>query len=142
MISQGFKDFSNGYISIHTIFKCCYIIFSWGRGHQLSMYTTGGGIGGSFKMRTAVYRGRGLSCLMCRYALTLFLLMFLAAFLSERVNFLQQNQFLSLWNKLFLGCLIGMHIKERKRQRRGGGTDEQTLFDKPPLIWCGETYST
>ena len=41
--------FSNGYISIYTIFKCCYIIFSWGRGHHLSMYTTGGGRGGHSK---------------------------------------------------------------------------------------------
>ena len=31
--------------------------------------------------------------------------------------------------------LVGLHIKEVKRQRRGrGGTDKQPLFDKQPLI--------
>ena len=37
------------------------------------------------------------------------------------------------------GCLMGLNIKERTSQ--GKGTDEQQLFDKPPLIQCGETYS-
>ena len=38
------------------------------------------------------------------------------------------------------GCLVGLHIKEGKNQRWGGGTDEQP--GKPPLIRCEETYST
>ena len=34
-------------------------------------------------------------------------------------------------------------ISRRERGRRGeGSTDEQPLSDKPPLIRCGETYST
>ena len=42
------------------------------------------------------------------------------------------------------GCLVGLHIKEGKKQRCGwgGDTDEQFFSDKPPLIQCGETYST
>ena len=40
------------------------------------------------------------------------------------------------------GCLVGLHIKDGKRQRWGGGvTDEQPLSDKLPLILYGETYS-
>ena len=40
------------------------------------------------------------------------------------------------------GCLVGLHIKEGKRQMQGGGgTDDQPLSDKPPLIQCGETWS-
>ena len=27
-----------------------------------------------------------------------------------------------------------------KREREGGGTDEEPVSDKPPLIRCGETY--
>ena len=39
------------------------------------------------------------------------------------------------------GCLVGLQIKERKRQRWRGGTDEQPLSDKPPLIQFRETCS-
>ena len=38
------------------------------------------------------------------------------------------------------GCLVGLHIKDRKKQRCGGSTDEEP--GKPPLIRCGKTYST
>ena len=41
------------------------------------------------------------------------------------------------------GCLVGQ--PRRGRGRGGvaaGGTDEQHLFDKPPLIPCGESYCT
>ena len=30
------------------------------------------------------------------------------------------------------GCLVGLHIKEGRKQRRGGDTDEEA--GKPPLI--------
>ena len=38
-------------------------------------------------------------------------------------------------------CVLGLHIKEGKSQRRAGGTDEQPLSDKLPLIRCGVTNS-
>ena len=41
---------------MNTIFECLYMFFGSERGHQLSTYATGGGWGGSFKMRTAAYR--------------------------------------------------------------------------------------
>ena len=31
-------------------------------------------------------------------------------------------------------------MKEGKGKRGKGGTDEEVLSDKPPLIRCGETY--
>ena len=40
------------------------------------------------------------------------------------------------------GCLVELHINERKGQRRGKGvTEEQHLSDKPPLTQYGETFS-
>ena len=38
------------------------------------------------------------------------------------------------------GCLVGQPRRGRGRGGEGGGTDEQHLPDKPPLIRCGETY--
>ena len=32
------------------------------------------------------------------------------------------------------GCLVGLHIKEKKSQRHGGNTDEQRLPDKSSFI--------
>ena len=47
------------------------------------------------------------------------------------------------WSYLLLNMavMVGLHFKEGKRQRQGGGTYEQPLSDKPPLIQCGETSS-
>ena len=53
------------------------------------------------------------------------------AFLYEKI--LKQSTF-------EYGCLMGLHIKEGQKQRRGGDTDEQP--GNPPLIRYGETYST
>ena len=39
-------------------------------------------------------------------------------------------------------CLVGQPRRGRGRGEEGGGTDEQHLSDKPPLIQCGETYCT
>ena len=68
--------FSNAYISVNTIFECSYLSFGWEIGHPLSMYVTRGMEGS--KMCTGAYRGRGVSRLMCTYALTLSLFMFLS----------------------------------------------------------------
>ena len=46
--------FSNVYISVNTIFECCYLLFGWEIGHPLSTCAC----------------GRGVSRLMCTYALT------------------------------------------------------------------------
>ena len=46
-----------------------------------------GDAGGSYKIRTFAYSGKGVSRLICTYALTLSLVMFLAAFLSYSVLF-------------------------------------------------------
>ena len=40
------------------------------------------------------------------------------------------------------GCLVGQPRRRTGRGGEGGGTDEQPLSDKPPLIRCGETYCT
>ena len=83
---------------------------------------------------------------------------------SETVIFLQWDQLLLVANQTFLpkiwseNCislaihpgityfwiwlLLSLHNKERKRQRRRGGTDEQPLSNNLTLIRCGETYST
>ena len=115
--------FSNIYISVNTTFECPYMFFGWKRGHQLSTYATVGGMDGHLeyvKLRT----GGGGSRLMCAYALTLSLFMFLTAFLSYIVFFylwkfnltfihkrcVRQNSFFLFiyptrsisWNKLFL----------------------------------------
>ena len=46
---------------------------------------------------------------------------------------------------LFWIWLFGGEEQPRRGRGRGGeggGTDEQHLSDKPPLIECGETYCT
>ena len=53
------KNILNDYISVNTVFEWYYMFFDWKRDHQLSTYVTGGWIGGSSKMPSAVYRGRG-----------------------------------------------------------------------------------
>ena len=68
--------FSNVYISVNTIFECSYLSFGWEIGHPLSMYVTRGMKWS--KMCTGAYRGRGVSRLMCTYALALSLFMFLS----------------------------------------------------------------
>ena len=47
------------------------------------------------------------------------------------------------WNYLFLNMAVwwGYISRRKKRRDRDGGTDEQPLSDKPPLIRCGENYS-
>ena len=40
------------------------------------------------------------------------------------------------------GCLMGQLWRGSGRGRKGRGTDEQPLPDKPPLIRCEETYCT
>ena len=39
--------------------------------------------------------------------------------------------------------LFGAAAYQEEEEAETGkeGTDEQLLLDKPPLIWCGETYS-
>ena len=39
-------------------------------------------------------------------------------------------------------CLVGQRKRGRDRDGKGGGSNEQHLSDKPPLIQCGETYCT
>ena len=38
------------------------------------------------------------------------------------------------------GCLVGQPRRGRGRGGKRGGTDEEHLSDKLPLIRCGETY--
>ena len=39
------------------------------------------------------------------------------------------------------GCLVGKSCQGGEgRDEEGGGTGEQHLSDKPPLIRCGQTY--
>ena len=40
------------------------------------------------------------------------------------------------------GSLVEQPSRGRIRGREGGGTDEQYLSDKPPLIRCGGAYCT
>ena len=40
------------------------------------------------------------------------------------------------------GCLVKQSRKGRGRGGKGGGTDEQHLYDKPPLTQSGQTYCT
>ena len=112
--------FSNVYISVNTIFECLYMLF-WLRKGSSVKYICNWQLSRdeqSSKMRRAVYSGRGVSHLMCTYALTLSLFMFLVAFCLivscfisrnskrmyswETVIILQQDQFLLWWNKFFL----------------------------------------
>ena len=61
---KEFFFFSNVYISVNTIFECCYLFFSWEIGHLLSTCATGGMEGGHPKhvqVRTGV-QGYHASC--------------------------------------------------------------------------------
>ena len=71
--------FSDVYISVNMVFECLYIFFGWERGSKLSTYATGRWMGLIWNACRCV-QGEGLTRLMCTYALTLLLLMFLAAF--------------------------------------------------------------
>ena len=112
--------FSNVYISVNTIFEGLYMLF-WLRKGSSIKYIRNWQLSRdeqSSKMRRALYSGRGVSHLMCTYALTLSLFMFLVAFCLivscfisrnskrmyswETVIVLQQDQFLLWWNKFFL----------------------------------------
>ena len=121
--------FSNVYISVNTIFECSYLSFGWEIGHPLSMYVTRGMEGAHPKCLQMRTGGAGyhasfvrthlhylfscfclrVSCFICRYYLHLKKLC-----LSEIVTFLQWDQFLLQWNKLFFnrdlnrGCLVYM----------------------------------
>ena len=68
--------FSNVYVSVNTIFECSYLSFGSEIYHSLSTCAAGGMEGISFKMCTGADRGRGLSRLICTYALTISLFMF------------------------------------------------------------------
>ena len=48
-----------------------------------------------------------------------------------KTEFLYQIIILKLFTSEY-GCLVGLHIKEGEKQRRGGDTDEQP--GEPPLI--------
>ena len=92
--------FSNIYISMNTIFECPYMFFGWERGHQLSTYATDGGIGwGSSKKCKTAYKGRGVSHLMCTYALTLFFSCFWQHFYLLVSRFICRNLTLLLFDK-------------------------------------------
>ena len=62
--------FSNVYISVNTIFECCYLFFGWEIGHTLRTYATGGMEGSSWKLCTGAYRGRGVEKSVIRYVRT------------------------------------------------------------------------
>ena len=70
----------------------------------------------------------------------------IAYFEKTLCNVAQRTRFLHRCilelSTLEYGYLVVVHMKEGKRQRRVGGTDEQLFPDKPPLIRCGETCST
>ena len=75
----------NVFISVNTIFECSYLFFGWERANQLSTYATGGGMFDHPKC-VQLGIGAGVSRLMCTYALTLSLFMFLAVFWSYSVS--------------------------------------------------------
>ena len=91
-------SFSNIYISVNTIFECLYMFFGWERGHQLSTYATAGGWRVIYNVYSYV-QGEKVSRLVCTYALTLFLSMFLATFLSYSVCFICRKSTLPLFKK-------------------------------------------
>ena len=92
--------FWNVYISVNTIFECCYSFFSWEISHPLSACITEGilgwgtGVGGSSKMCTGAYRKRGVSCLMCtcalagNYSFNVFVLRYLVLTFIKKMVFL------------------------------------------------------
>ena len=57
------------------IFECSYLSFGWEIDHSLSMYVNKA-MEGSSKIFTDAYRGRGVLCFMCIYALVLSLHVF------------------------------------------------------------------
>ena len=62
--------FSNFYISVNTIFKCSYLFF-WMRNRPSIQYVCNwDNGGGSSKMRTGVYLGRGVENSVIRYVRT------------------------------------------------------------------------
>ena len=66
-LGMALKDvFSNVYISVNTIFECCYSVFGWEIDFPLSTYATGWMKGGSSKMCTGAHRGRGVEKLFIR----------------------------------------------------------------------------
>ena len=68
--------FCNVYISVNTIFECSYLFYVWELGHPLSTWATGG-MEGVIQNLYRCVRGRGVSRLMCTYALTLSLFVFI-----------------------------------------------------------------
>ena len=80
--------FLNVYISVNTVFECLYMFFDRERDHQFSTYATVGGWGAAVIQNAySCIQGKGVSRLMCTYALKLSLFMFLAASLSYSVLF-------------------------------------------------------
>ena len=112
--------FSNVYISVNTIFECIYMFFGWERGHRLSAYATGGGIGGrdpkSVKLRIGggsaiphvFVRTYNISflCFWQHFCLIVSCFILTSSCSSETVIFLQQDKFLPPWNKIFLLKII------------------------------------
>ena len=113
--------FSNVYISVNTIFECLNVFFGWEeRGHQLSAYAAVGEMKGHPKCVqwgerchtscVPTYLHYLFSCfwqLFLSNSVLFYLWKFNLNFiqkdvLSETVIFLQRDQFLSSWNKLFL----------------------------------------
>ena len=120
--------FSNIYNSMNMIFECPYIFFGWERGHQLSTYATGGGMGRVIQnAHKCVHRGGwchvSCVCTHLHYLVSCFwqhFCLIVSYFIcrnltylyskkkcsSETVIFLQEDQFLSSWIKLFLLKII------------------------------------
>ena len=53
--------FSDVYISVNTVFECCYSFFGWEIGHPLSTYATGGMEGVIQNVCRCVQGGRGIT---------------------------------------------------------------------------------
>ena len=82
--------FSNVYILVNTIFECSYLFFGWEIDHPQSMYVTRGmgrRGGGSSKMFTDAYSGRGVSRTHLHYLLPYFCLM-LSCFICRNLSLL------------------------------------------------------
>ena len=70
LLKNFFFFFSNAYISVNTIFECCYFFF-WLRRRPSIKYVRKWGNGeGSSKMFTGAYRERGVEKLVIRYLRT------------------------------------------------------------------------
>ena len=59
--------FSNVYISVNTLFECCYLFFRWEIGHPLTTYATGGMEGRSSKVCAGAYRAKGVEKSVIRF---------------------------------------------------------------------------